>query len=105
MSLGLALHELATNAAKYGALSVHEGRVSVVWNMITQDLARIEWSESGGPPVSDVRKRGFGTDLIEKIVAHELQNPVDLRFEPSGVRCALILPIREPGSFALRASR
>lgn len=105
LSLGLAIHELATNAAKYGALSVHEGQVTITWNLITQDLARIEWAESGGPPVSEVRKRGFGTDLIEKIVAHELQNPVDLRFEPGGVRCALILPVRHPGAFVLRAGR
>ena len=105
LSLGLAIHELATNASKYGALSVHDGRVTIAWNMITEDLARIEWAESGGPPVSEVRKRGFGTDLIEKIVAHELQNPVDLRFEPGGVRCALILPVRHPGVFALRAGR
>ena len=105
LSLGLAIHELATNAAKYGALGVHEGRVTITWNLITQDLARIEWVESGGPPVSEVRKRGFGTDLIEKIVAHELQNPVDLRFEPGGVRCALILPVRHSGAFSLRAAK
>ena len=105
LSLGLAIHELATNAAKYGALGVEGGRVTIGWNLITQDLARIEWVESGGPPVSEVRKRGFGTDLIEKIVAHELQNPVDLRFEPTGVRCALILPVRHAGAFALRAGR
>ncbi len=105
LSLGLAIHELATNAAKYGALGVPEGRVAISWNLITQNLARIEWVESGGPPVPQVRKRGFGTELIEKIVAHELQNPVDLRFEPAGVRCALILPVRNPGAFALREGK
>jgi len=105
LSLGLAIHELAANAAKYGALSVPEGRVAISWNLITQDLARIEWAESGGPPVTQDRKRGFGTELIEKIVAHELQNPVDLRFEPAGVRCALILPVRNPGAFALREGK
>jgi two-component sensor histidine kinase/CHASE1-domain containing sensor protein len=107
LSLGLAIHELATNAAKYGALSTLEGKVRVQWQLITQDLARIEWSERGGPPVdnSASRKRGFGTDLIEKIVAHELRNPVDLRFEPEGVRCNLIIPVRRPGDFAMRADR
>jgi len=49
------------------------------------------------------RKRGFGTELIEKIVAHELRNPVELRFEPEGVRCALILPVRRPIEFSMRA--
>ena len=70
--------------------------------MITQDLARIEWAERGGPPVpQDERKRGFGTELIEKIVAHELRNPVDLRFAPEGVHCALILPVRRPATHSL----
>lgn len=107
LSLGLAIHELATNAAKYGALSTLEGKVKVRWQLISPDLARIEWTETGGPPVdnSAERKRGFGTDLIEKIVAHELRNPVDLRFEPGGVRCSLIIPVRRPGDFAMRAGR
>ena len=104
LSLGLAIHELATNAAKYGALSVPEGRVAVTWQLITQDLARVEWAERNGPPVlQEVRKRGFGTELIEKIVAHELRNPVDLRFAPDGVHCSLILPVRRPAEFAMRS--
>ena len=106
LSLGLALHELATNAAKFGALSVPQGRVAITWQLITQDLARIEWAERGGPPVAqEERKRGFGTELIEKIVAHELRNPVELSFEPDGVRCALILPVRRPAEFTMRAKR
>lgn len=106
LSLGLAIHELATNAAKYGALSVPGGQVAVTWHLITQDLARVEWAERGGPPVRQTaRKRGFGTELIEKIVAHELRNPVDLRFEPEGVRCSLILPVRLPAEFSMRAPR
>lgn len=105
LSLGLAIHELATNAAKYGALSVPTGQVAVTWRLITQDLARVEWAEHGGPPVSQSpRKRGFGTELIEKIVAHELRNPVDLKFEPEGVRCALILPVRMPAEFSMRSA-
>jgi two-component sensor histidine kinase/CHASE1-domain containing sensor protein len=105
LSLGLAIHELATNAAKYGALSVPAGQVAVTWHLITQDLARVEWAERGGPPVNQgKRKRGFGTELIEKIVAHELRNPVDLKFEPDGVRCALILPVRRPAEFTMRTT-
>lgn len=106
LSLGLAIHELATNAAKYGALSVPGGQVAVTWHLITQDLARVEWAERGGPAVpQSERKRGFGSELIEKIVAHELRNPVELRFEPEGVRCSLILPVRQPAQFSIRASR
>lgn len=102
LSLGLAIHELATNAAKYGALSKEGGRVSVHWSMIGEKLARVEWIESGGPPVFPPDKRGFGTDLIEKIVAHELRHPVDLEFHPSGVRCILLTPVRKHGEFSLR---
>lgn len=103
LSLGLALHELATNASKYGALSTPGGRVAVHWSLAEGNLAQIEWSESGGPTVVKSRKRGFGTDLIEKIVAHELRNPVDLIFAPDGVRCTLKVPVRQPADFMLRA--
>jgi len=105
LSLGLAIHELATNAAKYGALSQPGGRVEVAWEMLTDKLARIDWSEQGGPPVPEQRRRGFGTELIEKIVAHELRNPVDLRFDTDGVRCTLIVPVRTPAAFQMRAVR
>ena len=105
LSMGLAIHELATNAAKYGALSAAEGKVEVLWELVSDDLVRVRWRESGGPEVQQERKRGFGTDLIEKIVAHELRNPVELMFEPSGVRCTMLIPVRSPGEFMLRAKR
>jgi len=103
LSLGLALHELATNAAKYGALSVPGGTVSVHWRLLSKDLARLDWVERGGPEVKAERGRGFGTELIEKIVAHELKNPVDLKFEPQGVRCSLTISVRQPKPFAIRS--
>jgi two-component sensor histidine kinase len=105
LSLGLAIHELATNAAKYGALSVISGSLRVHWTMISSELARIEWVERGGPPVPQQRARGFGTELIEKIVAHELGRPVELRFEPAGVVCVLIVQVRKPVAFRMRAPR
>ena len=105
LSLGLAIHELATNAAKYGALSRAGGNVSVHWKLVTDRLLRIEWLEHGGPPVPQQRKRGFGTDLIERIVAHELKHPVELNFDPEGVRCVLLIPVRRPSEFAIRAAR
>ncbi|WP_299310015.1 CHASE domain-containing protein [uncultured Croceicoccus sp.] len=105
LSLGLAVHELATNAAKYGSLSVADGMVHVEWDLVSDKLVRVRWREEGGPPVSQERPRGFGTDLIEKIVAHELRNPVDLVFEPSGVRCTMLIPVRLPTEFAMRARR
>ena len=104
LSLGLALHELATNASKFGALSVPDGQVSVRWSLIAENLAQIDWVERGGPEVSPTRPRGFGTDLIQKIVAHELRNPVDLVFEPEGVRCTLKVPVRQPVDFVMRTT-
>jgi two-component sensor histidine kinase len=105
LSLGLATHELATNAAKYGALSKPGGRVAVHWKLVSEALVRLEWQESGGPPVAPQRGRGFGTDLIERIVAHELKHEVQLEFRPEGVRCVLTIPVRQPSQFAMRAIR
>jgi two-component sensor histidine kinase/CHASE1-domain containing sensor protein len=105
LSLGLATHELATNAAKYGSLSKPGGKVAVHWKLISESLVRVEWQESGGPPVASDRGRGFGTDLIERIVAHELKHEVLLEFLPEGVRCVLTIPVREPTRFAMRATR
>lgn len=104
LSLGLALHELATNASKYGALSASDGRVEVRWAMVDDGTACLHWSESGGPPVAATRGRGFGTDLIEKIVAHELGHDVDLDFAVTGVRCTLYVPVRAPSVFHIRAN-
>jgi len=105
LSLGLAVHELATNAAKYGALSRPGGKVSVHWQLVSEELVRVEWQERGGPPVKQERSRGFGTDLIERIVAHELRHPVELDFDPEGVRCVLLIPVRRPSEFMIRAQR
>ncbi|WP_237392283.1 CHASE domain-containing protein [Aurantiacibacter rhizosphaerae] len=105
LSLGLAVHELATNAAKYGALSQPGGKLTVHWRLLSEDLVRVEWLESDGPPVKQERSRGFGTDLIERIVAHELRHPVELDFNPEGVRCVLLIPVRQPSEFMIRANR
>lgn len=105
LSLGLAMHELATNAAKYGALSQAGGTVSVKWRLTSSRLMQVQWLERGGPPVPQDRGRGFGTDLIERIVANELKNPVELNFEPEGVSCVLRIPVRQASEFVMRAQR
>lgn len=105
LSLGLALHELATNAAKYGALSTPEGRVSVRWRLTSPEVCEVDWKESGGPSVIAPEQRGFGLDLIEKIVSHELRAAVELDFAPGGVRCRLKVPVRGLGTFAMRQCR
>ncbi len=102
MSLGLALHELATNAAKYGAFSTPEGRVYVTWKMLGADRAELLWREEGGPDVKEPQRRGLGRDLIEKVVAHELGAQVNLQFLPAGVRCTLQIPVRKNTEFKLR---
>jgi two-component sensor histidine kinase len=111
LSFGLAVHELATNAAKYGALSVPGGTVTIRWQRGAQtagdpatetEWAEVEWQEVGGPPVASERRRGFGTELIEKVVAHELRQPVTLDFAPTGVRCVLRVPVRRPADFRIR---
>ena len=107
LSLGLAMHELATNASKYGSLSQPGGTVQVAWVLQTPTMVRVDWQESGGPPVKadEERGRGFGTDLIERIVANELRHPVELTFDPKGVHCVLRIPVRQPSEFAMRASK
>jgi two-component sensor histidine kinase len=104
LSLGLALHELAANAAKYGALSVPGGRIDIAWDMISPDRVSLSWREYNGPEVAqENRRRGFGTDLIERIVSQELGSPVELDFASEGVHCTLCIPVREPSDFAMRA--
>lgn len=97
-ALTMALNELATNAAKYGALSGPEGRVSVRWSLMRPraDEPRVElqWVESDGPPVATAPPRGFGSELIEGAIAHELRGKVQLRFPPEGVMCEMSFPLR-----------
>lgn len=96
VALGMAFHELVTNAAKYGALSVPSGRVAVIWGVrATADgrWLRLDWLETGGPTVAMPRRKGFGSRLIEQGLAHELAGEVRLDFAPAGVRCTMELPL------------
>ena len=103
LALGMTIHELTTNAAKYGALATEEGRVDVTWRVVVgPDDARrlvLEWRESGGPPVAVPTRRGFGTRLITGGIARELGGSVELSFPPEGARCALDVPLDEPDRF------
>ena len=86
LSLSMALHELATNATKYGALSCPEGRVSVQW-CIQKGILQLDWEESGGPPVVPPTKKGFGSRLLEDLLIRDLAGHTQLIFDVSGVRC------------------
>jgi PAS domain S-box-containing protein len=102
-ALGLALHELATNAIKHGALAAAAGRVRVGWSL-GDDRLRLEWHESGGPPVSAPTHRGFGSVLIERSIPYELGGRVDLDFAPEGLRCTIAFPlVHLAGNAAKRA--
>ena len=91
MALSLVLHELTTNAAKYGALSGPEGRVAVSWEIDAAGLA-LDWRERGGPPVTPPARRGFGSTLITASLAGGVGGAADLRFERAGVTCAVRVP-------------
>ena len=94
LALALALHELSTNAAKYGALSNESGRVTISWSVDGGSL-RFEWKERGGPPVSEPAGRGFGSRLIERGLAADLGGPAQLLFEPDGLRCVIAASLQE----------
>jgi PAS domain S-box-containing protein len=93
VALGMGIHELATNAVKYGALSAPGGRVTVTWT-IEQDLLRLVWTERGGPLVSPPVRRGFGARLLERGLAAELSGGVELTYDTLGLVCHMALPLR-----------
>jgi PAS domain S-box-containing protein len=98
LALAMALHELGTNAAKYGALAAEGGRVSIAWTADGERL-RLEWRERGGPPVAEPTRRGFGSRLIERGLEADLGGAAALHFEPAGLRCeihASLAAIRAP---------
>jgi two-component sensor histidine kinase len=101
VSLALALHELATNAVKYGALSNNEGRVAIRWSTDCENgtkMLRLVWSESNGPTVRPPERRGFGTRLIERSLASEFDGEVAIDFAPTGVVCTVVAPLPEEAS-------
>lgn len=96
VTLAMAFHELATNAAKYGALSLDTGRVKVRWRVDdprAPHLIELFWEESGGPPVAIPVRRGFGSRFIEKGLAREFDGSVELDFAPEGVCCRMRIPL------------
>lgn len=97
LAIAMGLHELATNAAKYGALSNATGRVSISWKVRAEapELFDLRWAENGGPPVKEPRKRGFGSRLVERGLAQDLGGRIELGFPRSGVVCAVEAPIEE----------
>ncbi|SFI84254.1 PAS domain-containing protein [Caulobacter sp. UNC279MFTsu5.1] len=92
LSLSMALHELATNAVKYGALSTPPGQVRIAWSVVpgsVQSRLVLTWTETGGPPVAPPTRRGFGSRLIERGLAAELSGEAHIDFRPDGVVCRI----------------
>jgi PAS domain S-box-containing protein len=95
-AVAMVLHELVTNAAKYGALSTPNGRVSVRWDLRPNGKQRaalvLEWKEIGGPPVRGLSRTGFGTSIVRELIPYELGGTVDFTLGQTGVRCRLEIP-------------
>ena len=97
-NLGLALHELAVNAAKYGALSVPVGRVVITWNRLENvdgSAVELDWREKLGPKVKARRRKGFGSMVIERNLARALDATVELEFDRDGLHCHIVIPANQ----------
>jgi PAS domain S-box-containing protein len=96
LALSMALQELTTNAVKHGALSNETGKVDIVWDVVrTEAVSRLHlhWQESGGPPVQTPTRQGFGSRLIERSLARELNGNAQITFNPDGVLCIVDAPL------------
>jgi two-component sensor histidine kinase len=106
LALAMALQELATNAVKYGALSNEAGEIRIQWTLDRTKVPpclHLRWEESGGPPVQVPKRRGFGTRLIERSLALDLEGEVRIEFAATGVVCTVEAPLMPSGVPATRA--
>jgi PAS domain S-box-containing protein len=92
-TIAISLHELATNSAKYGSLSVPDGRVEITWYRTADGRLSLRWIEAGGPTVTPPTHRGFGTSIIENIIAGQLRGEVRFDWRDEGLTCEIILPL------------
>jgi two-component sensor histidine kinase len=101
LSLGMIFHELATNAAKYGALACERGRVFIDWSVANHSdpTLSLVWREEGGPPVQKPVRLGFGTRLIERNIRHDLAGVVNLGYRPTGFIAEMSFPLNRGHQF------
>lgn len=98
LPLHMVVHELCTNAAKYGALSSENGQVRLRWQITSvkgDPILTMEWLESGGPEVTPPARRGFGSEVLEDVISYELEGSVQVEYRPTGLRCTLEIPWTE----------
>jgi two-component system CheB/CheR fusion protein len=96
LALGMVLHELATNAAKHGALSAAEGRLTVGWTVEADGPGRrltLRWREAGGPKVQVPASRGFGSELMHRQMHHDLHGAIEIDFAEAGVQAQITVPL------------
>ena len=101
LMLSMALHELGTNAVKYGALSNDTGHIAIIWTVEGGKL-HLTWRESGGPPVRPPVRRGFGTRLVEQGLAPEIRGEAKIAYKPTGVVCTIVAPLAAVESSAVK---
>jgi two-component sensor histidine kinase len=104
--IGMAIHELTTNAAKYGAFSNRAGRLAVSWTLAdapgppapgppARQVLRFTWQESGGPPVPRPTRQGSGSRLLQRVLTAQVQAEVSIDYDPGGLRLVMIAPLPE----------
>ena len=100
IAVAMLLHELSTNAARYGSLSVPGGRISTTWSVRGDngnEMLSLSWSEMGGPPVSRPDHQGFGSRMIERVATGELGGRFSAEYPPDGFRFSLDIPVSADG--------
>jgi PAS domain S-box-containing protein len=101
VAIAMSIHELATNAAKYGALSNGAGRVAISWRLGDEPpVLNLEWKESGGPAVREPQRRGFGSRLIERSLSHDLDGAAKINYFADGVVCVITGKLQSIGTRA-----
>jgi two-component sensor histidine kinase len=91
-TVAISLHELATNAAKYGSLSASGGRIEITWTLTADEKLKLSWVELNGPAVAPPTRRGFGTRIVENMIG-QLKGEVRLDWREQGLRCEIELPL------------
>ena len=92
-AIGVTLHELATNAVKYGALSVPRGQVEVTWSRAADGRLILHWTESGGPPAIKPTRKGFGSSVIQRMIEQQLKGEMQLDWRPEGFACEIVIKV------------
>jgi two-component sensor histidine kinase len=101
VSLAMVLHELSTNAAKYGAFSNGLGRVEIAWRPLGDGTAELTWTEREGPRLSGEPAPGFGNKLISRVMSYDLQGSAKMRYEPEGLACRLTFRLPNAGGLVV----